>query len=125
MKRAFALGLSMLVGLMLGAVGSLHAHKKFRSAYAIIEVDDITDQATFEAAFPKLHAVSEAFGGKTIIEAHEITGRDTMPPKRFAVIAFDSMEDAEAWSTASAQSELDRIRDKSARARSFLVEGAP
>jgi hypothetical protein len=35
------------------------------------------------------------------------------------------MEDAEAWSTASAQGEVDQARDKSAKARSFLVDGAP
>jgi uncharacterized protein (DUF1330 family) len=127
MNRAFAVGLSMLIGFMFGALGagSLHAHKNPRSAYAVVEVDEITDQATFEAVFPKLRAVSEAFGGRTIMEAGNITGRDRMPPRRFAVIAFDSMEDAEAWSTASAQGEMDHVRDKSARARSFLVDGAP
>jgi uncharacterized protein (DUF1330 family) len=126
MKRAFTLGLSMLIGSMLGAVGisSLHAHKRPASAYAVIEVDEITDQATFAAFFPKLRAVSEAFGGMIMIEANRITGRDAMPPKRFAVIAFDSMEDAEAWSAASAEAELDRLRDGSAKARSFLVDGA-
>jgi uncharacterized protein (DUF1330 family) len=127
MNRAFAVGLAMLICFMFGAlgVGSLHAHKNPRSAYAIIEVDDITDQAAFEAVFPQLRAVSETFGGRTIIEGGNITGRDRVPPRRFAVIAFDSMEDAEAWSTASAQGEVDQARDKSAKARSFLVDGAP
>ena len=109
MKQAFAVALSTLIGFMFGA---LHAHKKPRSAYAVIETDDITDQATFAAAYPKLLALSEAFGDKTIIEAGRITGRDMVPPKRFAVIA-------------SAQGELDRIRDRSAKTRSFLVDGAP
>jgi uncharacterized protein (DUF1330 family) len=127
MNRAFAVGLSLLIGFMFGAIGagSLHAHKNPRSAYAVIEVDEITDQATFEAVFPKLRAVSETFGGRTIMEAGNITGRDRMPPRRFVVVAFDSMEDAEAWSTASAQGEVDHARDKSAKARSFLVDGAP
>ncbi len=127
MKRAFALGLSMLIGALLGAVGigDLHAHKKLPGAYAIIEVNEIADQAALGAIFPRIRELSEAFGGKIVVEANRITGRDAMPPKRFAVIAFDSMEDAEAWSTASAEGEIDRIADKSAKGRSFLVEGAP
>jgi uncharacterized protein (DUF1330 family) len=127
MKQASALAVSMLIGSLLGAVGisSLHAHKSLPSAYAVIEVDEITDPASFAAVLPRLRAVSEAFGGRTIVETNTITGRDAVPPRRFAVIAFDSMEDAEAWSTSSAQSELDRIRDTSAKARSFLVDGSP
>ncbi len=127
MKQAFALGISMLIGSLLGAVGisGLHAQKKLPGAYAIIEVDEIADQIALRAILPRIREVGEQFGGKLMIEAGRITGRDAMPPKRFAVIAFDSMEDAEAWSTASAESELDQIADKSAKGRSFLVEGAP
>jgi uncharacterized protein (DUF1330 family) len=123
MRQVFAVALSMLIGFMFGALGtgSLQAHRT-GGAYAVIEVDDIIDQAGFAAAYPKLLAVSEAFGGRTIIEADRITGRDRVPPRRFAVIAFDRMADAEAWSAASAEGEVDQMWDKSARARSFLVD---
>ena len=127
MKQAFALGISMLIGSLLGAIGisGLHAERKLAGAYAIIEVNEIADQTALGAILPRIRAVSEEFGGRIIIEAARITGRDAMPPKRFAVIAFDTMEDAEAWSTASAEGELDQIADKSAKGRSFLVESAP
>jgi uncharacterized protein (DUF1330 family) len=127
MTRTFALGLSMLIGFMLGAVGvsGLQAHKKPAGAYAIIEVNEITDAMSLDAVFHEMRELSETFGGQTFIEARYITGRDVMPPRRFAVIAFDSMEDAEAWSTSSAEGELDQIRDKSAKGRSFLVDGLP
>ena len=98
MKRAFALGLSMLVGSVWGAigVGGLQAHKKLPGAYAIIEVNEVADQAALQAVLPRIRAMSESFGGRIVVEADRIMGRDATPPRRFAVIAFDSMEDAEA-----------------------------
>ncbi len=127
MKRTLALGLSMLAGYLLGAisVSGLQAHKRPPSAYALIEVGDITDPTGLEANFQKMRAVSETFGGQTIAEARNIIGRDMVPPTRLAVIAFDSMEDAEAWSRSAAQGELDRAREKSAKGRSFMVDGRP
>jgi uncharacterized protein (DUF1330 family) len=127
MKRIFALGLAMLTGYMLGAVSvsGSQAHKKPPSAYALIEVNEITDPISLEAVLHKMRDVSETFGGQTIVEARNIIGRDVMPPRHFAVIAFDSMEDAEAWSTSSAEGALDRVRDKWAQGRSFLVDGMP
>jgi uncharacterized protein (DUF1330 family) len=127
MKRTFALGLSMLASYMLGAssVTGLQAHNKPAGAYAIIEVGEITEPTSLETVFHKMRDVSETFGGHTIVEARNIIGRDIVPPKRFAVIAFDSMEDAEAWSTPSAQGELDQARDTWAKGRSFLVDGTP
>jgi uncharacterized protein (DUF1330 family) len=127
MKRKFALGLAMLIGCMLGAAGvsGLQAHKKPPNAYAIIEVNEITDPMSLEAVFHKTRELSETFGGQIVTEGHRMIGRDMMPPRRFAVIAFDSMEDAEAWSTSSAQGELDHLRDQGAKGRSFLVDGMP
>jgi uncharacterized protein (DUF1330 family) len=117
----------MLISYLLGAVSvsGLQAHNKPPSAYAIIEVNEITDRMSLEAVLHKTREVSETFGGETLVEAHNIIGRDMVPPSRFAVIAFDSMEDAEAWSTSSAQSELDQARDTWAKGRSFLVDGLP
>jgi uncharacterized protein (DUF1330 family) len=127
MTRTVALGFSMLTGYLLGgvSVSGLHANNKPPGAYAIIEVNEITDRTSLDAVFRKMREVSETFGGQTIVEAHNIIGRDMVPPNRFAVIAFDSMEDAEAWSTSSAQGELDQARDTWAKGRSFLVDGLP
>ena len=68
--------------------------------------------------------ISAAGGGKFIIRTEKITAIDGVPPKRFVVIGFDSIEKAKAWDSLPAQKEIDDMRSKSAKARTFYVDGA-
>jgi len=126
-RRSLFLGASWLVAAIFGgaAVSGLQAQSTApgAGAYAVIEVGEITDQRAFAALLPRAGTVSEAFGGRTLIDTAAIVGRDALPPRRFVVIAFAGMEDAEAWSRSAAQAEIDRLREASSEGRSFLVDG--
>jgi uncharacterized protein (DUF1330 family) len=65
----------------------------------------------------------DGFGGKYVIRTENIVGAIGTPPKRFVVIAFDSMDKAKAWSASTAQQEVDAIAAKSLNSRRFLVDG--
>jgi Domain of unknown function (DUF1330) len=47
------------------------------------------------------------------------------PPKRFVIIAFDSMEKAQAWNSSPAQKAVFEITAKTTKQRRFIVEGPP
>jgi uncharacterized protein (DUF1330 family) len=125
MNRHISLGLAMLAGAGLGAaaVNGLHAQNKSPGAYAVVDISEITDQTLYETLLPKAGPANDAFGGKFIIRTSNITNLDGTPPKRFVVIAFDSVEKAKAWDSSPAQTEVNGIRKKSSKSRVFIADG--
>jgi uncharacterized protein (DUF1330 family) len=126
MTRLISLGLALLAGVALGAVavGGLNAQNKAPGAYAVIDISEITNPDLFKTLLSKAEAPVTAAGGKFIVRTEKITARDGAPPNRYVVIAFDSMEKAKAWGNLPAQKEIDDMRSKSTKARSFFVDGA-
>jgi uncharacterized protein (DUF1330 family) len=125
MSRHIALGLAMLAGAALGgaAVDGLNAQNKAPGAYAVVDISEINNPDLFKTLLPKADAANAAFNAKFIIRTENITALDGPPPKRFVVIAFDSMDKAKAWSASALQTEVDTIRMKAAKSRTFLAEG--
>ena len=126
MKAYYATALAMLAGAAIGAtaVNGLHAQNKSPGAYAVIDISEITNQEIFKALLAKAEAPVVAAGGKFVIRTDKITVRDGVAPARFVVIAFDSMENAKLWDGLPAQKEIDDMRAKAAKARSFIVDGS-
>jgi uncharacterized protein (DUF1330 family) len=124
MNQRIALGLAMLAGATFGAVAvnGLHAQGK-AGAYAIVDITAINDLDAFKKLFPIAQKALDATGGKYVIRTENVTALDGTPPKRFVVIAFDSMDKAKAWHTSAETKQVDEIRAKSTNSRSFLVEG--
>jgi uncharacterized protein (DUF1330 family) len=125
MKRSITIGLAMLAGGAIGAVAvnGLHAQGKAPGAYAVVDISAITNPDLFKTLLPKAGSTNDAFGGKYVIRTENIVGVIGTPPKRFVVIAFDSMDKAKAWSASAAQQEVDAIAAKSLNSRRFLVDG--
>jgi uncharacterized protein (DUF1330 family) len=124
MSRLLTPGLAMLAGVAIGAtaIGGLHAQGK-PGAYAIVDIAEVTDQATFNTLLPKAGPAMKDSGGQFIIRTENITPSSGTPPKRFVVIAFDSMDKLKAWAASPLQKEVDAIREKSTKSREFFVEG--
>jgi uncharacterized protein (DUF1330 family) len=124
MKTRYVATLAMLAGAALGAisVGGLHAQGKAPGAYAIVDIAEITDQATFNTLLPKAGPAMKDSGGHFIIRTEKITPATGTPPKRFIVIAFDSMDKLKAWADSPLQKEVDAIREKTTKSREFFVE---
>jgi uncharacterized protein (DUF1330 family) len=47
------------------------------------------------------------------------------PPKRFDVIAFDTIERVQRWSASAPVKEVNALRSKGANWRALIVEGLP
>ena len=127
MNRYVTIGLAMLAGAVFGAaaVNGLNAQNKAPGAYAVVDLSEISNPELFKTLLPKAEPASTAFGGKFIIRTENIVGLDGTPPKRFVVIAFDSIDKAKAWDASPAQKEITDIRQRSTKSRQFIVEGLP
>ena len=116
----------MLAGFGLGAVAvqALHAQAK-PPVYQVVEIDASNMDAYLKDYAPKAQAAIKAAGGK-IIAAGKTTTIEGEPPKSRVVIQqWDSLEQAQAYRNSAAFKELLPIREKLAKFRSFVVEGAP
>jgi uncharacterized protein (DUF1330 family) len=113
MNQRIALGLTLLTGIAIGAtaIQGLHAQAK-PPTYAVIAVRKMNDAEAFKTVIAKGPAAAEAFGGKFVARTDQVTSLDGAPPVRFVMIAFDSVEKAQAWHNSAAEKEIDAIRIK-------------
>jgi uncharacterized protein (DUF1330 family) len=125
MSRITFTGIGMLAGIVIGAaaVSGLNAQGKGPGAYAIVDISEITDPATFKTLLPIAGKANDQFGGKFIARTENVVALDGTAPKRFVVIAFDSMDKAKAWDKSPLQDEVNAIRKKSTKSRTYLVDG--
>ena len=119
MKTIYAAAFAMVAGFGLAlAVQGLHA-KAGLPAYTIAEVE-VTDPATYQqyiaVGVPPTDGRFIARGGQTYV----VNGA---PPKRIAVIQWESLEKAKAFYESEEYKRVIPIRDKSSNFRAFVIEG--
>ena len=125
MKSNHRLAIALVAGVAVGGavIEALHAQAT-PPVYVVVDITDITDPDGFKAVPAKSGPETLApFGGKYVIRTEKITALDGTAPKRFVVIAFDSLEHAKAWKASSSSREVDAIRAKTTKSSQFLVEG--
>jgi uncharacterized protein (DUF1330 family) len=107
-------------------VQSVHAQRSGPGAYAIIDITEVTSPQGLNEALAKLPASVAAFGGKFVTRTENILGLDGVPPLRFFIIAFDTMEKAQNWNNSPAQAAINQARMQATSSSSFVVgvEGA-
>lgn len=126
MTKRLAYVASLLAALMVGALGShvLHAQAK-APAYVIGEID-IRDEAPFDKEYvpPAAKAVVDG-GGKYVVRGGKSVSLYGEPPKRIAIMVFESLEKAEAAFKSPAYVNAKKIGDKYASFRIYAIEGLP
>jgi len=122
MKTKYKLAVALVAGIAVGGafIQGLQAQATLPT-YVVIDISNVTDAEGFKTLGPKAGPAVAAFGGKTIIRTENISAHDGVAPKRFIVIAFDSLERAKAWSASPAQKEIDAIRMKTSTSREFYA----
>ena len=126
MKTHYTVAFAMLAGFGLGtvAVQGLHAQAN-APVYTVAEID-IADQAAYSTYVPKAQAAIKAAGGKLLASGGKITTVEGEPPKARVVIQqWDSLESYQAYRNSAAFKDLLPMREKVAKFRTFVVEGAP
>ena len=126
MNTNYKVAIALVAGAAIGgaAIQGLHAQAK-PPAYVVIPILKINDAAAFKAGVidKATDAAMAAVGGHYLIRTQKFTRLDGNPPERLVVIAFDSVEKAQAWENAPAVKEVTAARMKSTNSLSFIVEG--
>ena len=125
MNTRYKIALAMLASAGLGAaaIQGLHAQAK-APAYVVVEID-VTNQDAFLKEYSPIAGKAITGGGGTYLaRGGKNVAIDGEPPKaRTVVIAFDSMEKAQATFASTEYREGRKIGDKYAKFRICAVEG--
>ena len=126
MKAIQRNALSLVLGSVVSAsmVSSVAAQTtKAPPAYVMLEFT-VKDPEAFKDYSQRSPATVTQHGGKFLVRPGKIVALKGDAPKGpFAVLGFDSAEQAQKWASSPEYTALVPLRDKSADVRIFVVEG--
>ncbi len=124
MKSGVSLLSAVVVGIVIGAavVQTLQAQAK-PPAFVVGEIDIRNAELLDKEYVPTAAKVVRDGGGKYIVVGGKSVSFYGEPPKRIAIMAFDSLEKAEATFNSAAYKEIKAVGDKYASFRIYAVEG--
>ena len=117
--------LALMIGIVLGGVGfgALHAQTKAPPAYWVVEILEMRDRAAVMRAIHAVQPTVQKFGGRYIVFGGELAADVGPVPRRVAIVAFDSMDNAQRWLSDPTAKGLRHEVNKHAKTRAFAVEG--
>ena len=127
MKIQYSVSLAILAGVAIGAaaVQTLHAQVK-PPVYVVNEIEVTNADAYLKEYAPLARASLTKSGGKFIASSANATSLEGVPQKsRIVIIAYGSLESAQAARNSPEYKEARKIGDKYAKFRAYSVEGAP
>ena len=126
MKPSYLFGATLMIGALLGGfVSTALRAQSTPLAYAVIEISDIVDRAAFDQVLQSTPMGLVPFSGRYVVRSDKLVAIEGTPPRRFVLIAFDTMDRALRWSASPAVKQTNDLRRTSAKWTSFLVEGVP
>ncbi|MDP1838969.1 MAG: DUF1330 domain-containing protein [Reyranella sp.] len=113
-------------GVVVGAAGVqvLHAQAK-PPAYVVGEIDIANPEAFEKAYVPNASKAIRDGGGKYLVIGGRSVALYGEPPKRIAIMAFESLDKAEAAFASPAYKAAKTEGDKYAKFRIYALEGIP
>ena len=129
MKTRYTLALALVAGIATGAVtvGALYAQGKAPGAYAIVTYTEIADPAGYKTnVVDKAPALIEKLGGQLLVATNDITvlreGTPPFPVKRYAIIGFDSIDNAKNWYASAEMKDINAYINENTKGRIFAVK---
>jgi len=119
------LALAVLTGISIGIAGASAIHaRQVRAApgYIVAEVE-VTDPAALQKYGARVPQTLAPFNHQYVIRGGKTKSLEGDPPKGIIVIAFDSVEKAQAWYDSPAYDAIKPIRIGSTKSRVFIAEG--
>jgi uncharacterized protein (DUF1330 family) len=125
MKANFKVAIALVAGTAIGgvAVQGLHAQGTPK-AYVVTEIEIINQEAQ-NAYPPKVGEVIKSTGGAYLARGGKIVALEGDAPKRVTIVAYDSLEKAQASRNSPAWTALNADRAKAIKAKSYVTEGVP
>jgi uncharacterized protein (DUF1330 family) len=131
MNPGCRIGLVMVMGTALGALGSEALHSEaVPPAYLIGQIDVSDPDGYAKEYLPKAREIIKAHGGKLVAAAgaaatgSQVVAVDGNPPKRVVVYVYPSMDALRAWRSDPAYVQVRAVGEKYATYHTFAVEGS-
>jgi uncharacterized protein (DUF1330 family) len=126
MKQQAMLTVALVAGFALGAgvMNVLQAQGVRKPAYVVADVA-VTDMAAFQAYTAKVPETLKPYNGRVVVRGKPEPREGAAPQGNIAIIAFDSLADAEKWYSSPPYGELIPERQKAAKTQLYIVEGLP
>jgi len=113
-----------LAPLVLSASAALHAQKPAPKAYAVAEIT-VTNPVAYKKYLAAVTPIVKQFGGTYLVRAGKIVPLEGRAPVgRFIIIQFPSLAAAEKFESSPQYRAIAPLRQRAARTRLFLAEGA-
>jgi len=94
------------------------------AGYLIAEVE-VTDPATYEEYRKRVPAIIAQYGGRYLVRGGAVESMEGgWTPKRFVVLEFPSLDQARKFYRSPEYAPVLALRQKAARSKLLLVEGA-
>jgi len=129
--KARVIGLTLLVGIGMGAIGGEAVHSQARPpAYLIGEIQVSNPEGYAKEYLPKAREIIKSHGGKLIAAAGaaatgaQVVAVDGDAPKRVVIDAYPNMEALLAGRNEPVYVEVRSVGEKYAKYHTFAVEGA-
>jgi uncharacterized protein (DUF1330 family) len=108
-----------------GAAQTLYAQAK-PPIYLISEIEPIDIDIYMKEYASKAQSIIKAAGGKFLASSQTVVAIEgELPNSRVAITIWDSAEHIQAWRNSQDFKDLQSLREKTAKFRSFAVEGLP
>src|SRR5215475_1347406 len=124
------IGLTLLVGIGMGAVGGAAVHSQARPpAYLIGEIQVNDPEGYAKEYLPKAREIIKSHGGRLVAAAGaaasgpQVVAIDGAAPKRVVIYRYPSMEALRAWRDDQAYVQVRHTGEKYAKYNTFAVEG--
>lgn len=125
------MGLVVLTGIAVGALGSEALHGQTRPPAYLIGQIDVSDPAGYARDYlPRAREIIKAHGGQLVASAgaaatgSQVVAIDGDAPKRVVIYRYPSMEALLAWRNDPAYVQVRHVGEKYAKYNTFAVEGA-
>jgi uncharacterized protein (DUF1330 family) len=93
-------------------------------AYYVAEFE-LTDPEGIRPYSAAVESTFVPFGGKYAVRGGKVASLEGEPMKRVIMIVFPSLEQAQAWYASARYQDIMPIRHRSAKSRTFIMEGFP
>ena len=124
-KHKFALTLLTGVAIGLATATAIYAQQVKPAPGYFVAGLEITDPAKFQTFVSQVPGTLAPFGGHYIVQPSKVSAVEGDAPKIFAIVAFDSAQQAMAWYHSPAYQAILPLRLSSAKTTAFIAEGVP
>ena len=124
MNTRYPIVVAFLAGTALATVGIRILHAETRPPTYVVSEIDVMDDALYNSGYvPRAVKALVDAGGTYIVRDGPSVSLFGTPPKRIAIIRFESLKTAEAAFNSPAYKEAKKAGDESADFRIYAIEG--